>query len=360
MTTPALEKLRQKLQAENLDALLVTQAENRRYLSGFSGSSGALLVTPKRQAVLTDSRYYQQVRQESPAWELVEAGNNWPGYLGEHLAEFDLRGATIGFEADVVSVADFNRWRKALAEVTLRETSGLIMSLRIVKDEKELTAIRQAVALADRAMAYIYQWIQPGMTEKEVAWELEVFMRNRGASGLSFETIVAFGPNSALPHATPTDRACQLGDVVLIDMGCVVNAYCSDITRTFSLGEPSDPDFMKIWRLVFNANAVAAAAITAGTSSSAADAYARDIIKAAGYGEQFGHSLGHGVGLAVHEAPKVSYTSEDALPAASVITIEPGVYLPGNFGVRLEDMALVTENGLEILTGVPKIDILFR
>ena len=359
MTTP-LQNLRQKLQTEKLDALLVTQAENRRYLSGFSGSSGALLIAADRQIILTDSRYYQQVRQETLAWELAEAGYNWPAYLGEHLEEFGLRGAAIGFEADAVSVADFNKWRAALAEATLRETIGLVMSLRVVKGEKELTAIRQAVALADRAMAYIYQRIQPGMTEKEIAWELEVFMRNRGASALSFETIVAFGPNSALPHATPTDRACQLGDVVLIDMGCVVNGYCSDITRTFSLGEPSDPDFMKIWRLVFNANAVAAAAITAGTSSNTADAYARDIIKAAGYGDQFGHSLGHGVGLAVHEAPKVSYTSEDPLPAGAVITIEPGVYLPGDFGVRLEDMALVTEEGLEILTSVPKIDILYR
>jgi len=358
--TTSLQGLRQKLQTESLNALLITQAENRRYLSGFSGSSGALLITPKRQIILTDSRYYQQVRQEAPDWELAEAGYNWPGYLGEHLVEFGLRGATIGFEADAVSVANFNKWRAALAEATLRETSGLVMDFRVVKDEQELTAIRQAVALADRAMAYIYQRIQPGMTEKEVAWELEVFMRNRGASALSFETIVAFGPNSALPHATPTDRACQLGDVVLIDMGCVVDNYCSDITRTFSLGEPSAPDFMKIWRLVFNANAVAAAAITAGTISSVADAYARDIIKSAGCGDQFGHSLGHGVGLAVHEAPKVSYTSEDPLPAGAVITIEPGVYRPGDFGVRLEDMALITENGLEILTGVPKIDVLYH
>ncbi|HEY86404.1 MAG TPA: aminopeptidase P family protein [Chloroflexi bacterium] len=360
MITPSLEKLRQKIQAENLDAFLVTQMENRRYLSGFSGSSGALLITADRQIILTDSRYYQQVGQEAPEWELAEAGYDWPGYLAENLAGFGLHQAKIGFEAEAVSVAAFNKWREVLTDVTLRETSGLVMALRVSKTADELTAIRKAVALADRAMAHIYQWIQPGMTEKQVAWELEVFMRAQGASALSFETIVAFGPNTALPHATPTDRACQLGDVALIDMGCVVDGYCSDITRTFSLGEPADSRFMEIWRLVFNANAVAAAAISAGTTSLAADAYARDIIKAAGYGDYFGHGLGHGVGLAVHEAPKVSYTSEDAIPVGAVITIEPGVYLPGDFGARLEDMALVTENGLEILTGVPKIDILFR
>jgi len=350
-----LQKLRHKIESAGLNALLVTQAENRRYLSGFTGSAGILLITPSRQLLLTDSRYYEQVRREAPDWELVKVGYQPFQRLASLLPELELDGAKIGFEADDVTVAQFQRMQKALDGVTLVETSGMVAELRAVKSADELAAIRRAVALADETMAHLYEWIQPGMTEKEVAWELEVYMRTHGASALSFEAIVAAGPNSALPHATPSDAVIRAGDVVLVDMGCVVDGYCSDLTRTFSLGQPRAPQFESVWELVEQARAAAAKGIQAGISSKAADALARDVIAAAGHGDHFGHSLGHGVGLAIHEAPRVSYAAEDPLPEGAVITIEPGVYLPGQFGVRLEDMAVVTPNGAEILTRVPKV-----
>ncbi|RME51547.1 MAG: aminopeptidase P family protein [Caldilineae bacterium] len=350
-----LQKLREKIEAAGLDALLVTQAENRRYLSGFTGSAGVLLITPTRQLLLTDSRYYEQVRREAPDWELVEAGYQTFRRLAELLPELELGGAKIGFEADDVTVARFRAMQEALDGVNLVETDGLVAGLRAVKSADELDAIRKAVALADETMAHLYEWIQPGMTEKEVAWELEVYMRTRGASALSFEAIVAAGPNSALPHATPSDAVIQPGDVVLVDMGCVVGGYCSDLTRTFSLGEPRAPQFEAVWGLVEQACAAAEAGIRAGMSGKAADALARDVIAAAGHGDHFGHSLGHGVGLAIHEMPRLSYAAEDPLPEGAVVTIEPGVYLPGEFGVRLEDMAVVTAGGMEVLTRVPKV-----
>lgn len=348
------------MEAAGLDAFLVTQKDNRRYLSAFTGSNGILLVTKDRQIILTDFRYYEQVEREAPGWELIKAGRDPSEDLVQLIPELQLTNAKIGFEADHVTVLQFYAWIKALPEVELVETNGFVLALRKIKTEPELAAIQKAVALVDEAIGHIYDWIQPGMTEKEIAWELEVFMRSHGAAALSFETIVAAGPNSALPHATPSDYEVKLGDVVLIDTGCVIDGYCSDITRTFSLGEPNHPEFLTIWQLVNRANAAAARGIKAGISSKDADSLARDLIKEAGYGDDFGHSLGHGVGLAIHEAPKVSYLREDALEAGSVITIEPGVYLSGAFGVRIEDMAVITQNGLEILTTAPKIDILPR
>ncbi len=356
-----LTKFREKMSAAGYDAFIVTQPENRRYLSGFTGSDGALFITAAEKYLLTDSRYYEQVGRESPEWTLIKASYRTDEHLVKLLESLHLTGATIGFEADYFTVAQFKAWQKTLPNtVTLKATSGFVGELRAIKTPAELAAIKRAQAVADDAMAHIYDWIQPGVTERDVAWELEVTMRTHGATALSFDTIVAAGANSALPHATPGDTVIEPGDVVLIDMGCVVDGYCSDMTRTFSLGEPKNSQYVAVWNIVEQARATAAAGISAGLSSRQADALARDVILAAGYGDQFGHSLGHGVGLAVHELPPVSYARESELQTNMVITIEPGIYLPGAFGVRLEDMAVVADGGVEIITCTPKIATLPR
>lgn len=354
-----LSKLRQQMENEKLDGLLITQKDNRRYLSGFTGSAGVLLITAKQQYLLTDSRYYEQVARQSPDWTLVKPGYQLAKGVADLLKELNLESETIGFEADDVTVSQMQSWKEELpASLNLKSTTGLVMRLRMVKSKSELEAIKAAMAVADEAMQYIYKNIKIGMTELDVAWALEVYMRTHGASALSFDTIVAVGPNSALPHATPGNTVIGKGDVVLIDMGCVVDGYCSDMTRTFSMGAPKDPQYLSVWNLVNDAVEAAKAGIKAGVSSRTADAFARDVIAAEGFGDKFGHSLGHGVGIAVHELPFVSYAREMLLPKDSVITIEPGIYLPGAFGVRLEDMAIVTPAGVEILTLTPKISVL--
>lgn len=359
-----LNKFRERMETESLSAFLVTEPYNRRYLSGFTGSNGILLITQNKLFILTDSRYYQQVKKQAPTWDLVEAGYDLAQGLTEVINKLSLSNVDVGFEADNLTVADFNEWQKKIQEaklsINLVETTDFVAPLRSVKTTAELNTIRKAVQLADQAMYYAYESVQPGMTEKEVAWNLEVFMRTHGASGVSFEIIVAAGPNSALPHATPSNYKIQAGDIVLIDMGCIADGYCSDLTRTFSLGETNEADFERVWQIVAEAKANAINLIKPGITSIEADAAARDVIKAAGYGDNFGHGLGHGVGLAVHEAPKVSYTCDSLLVKGAVITIEPGIYLPGNFGVRLEDMGVITNQGLEILTEVPQIMTLSR
>jgi Xaa-Pro aminopeptidase len=232
--------------------------------------------------------------------------------------------------------------------------------MRMSKDEEELRAIRRAVALADEALAHIYDWMQPGMAERQVAWELEVAMRRRGATGAAFDILVGSGPNGALPHLKPTERAIQAGEPVVMDLGCLVDGYRSDVTRTVCLGEPADDKYLDIWNLVLRAQERAEAGIRAGITGVEGDKLARDVITHAGYGDYFGHGLGHGVGLAVHEDPRLSFAYPDPLPAGAVVTVEPGVYLPDWGGVRLEDMVVARDNGVELLTGAAKVPVLTR
>ncbi len=353
-----LTRFRAKMEQAGLDAFVISQQDNRRYLAGFTGSAGFLLITLQQQYLITDSRYYEQVRRQAPAWKLVKAGYKTIEALANLLTDLHLNEAAIGFEAEYAPYQQYLQLKEAMPAVRWQDTAHFALELRAVKTPAELAAVNSAMALADEAMTHIYTWIRPGLTEKDVAWELELYMRTHGATAVSFEPIVAAGPNSALPHATPTGRTIKRGDVVLIDMGCVVDGYCSDTTRTFSLGQPHNNRYPAVWQVVAQALQAAAGGIKAGISGKAADALARDVIEAAGYGDYFGHSLGHGVGLAVHEGPRVSYAAADPLPAGSVITIEPGIYLPGEFGVRLEDMAVVTPAGATVITRSPKFDVL--
>jgi Xaa-Pro aminopeptidase len=345
----------------NLDGMLVTQAENRRYLSGFAGSAGVLIITPERQAIATDFRYYEQTGAQCPEWELIQVGRDFESRMLDVLRDFGLGGRSVGFEASHVSVNQLLGWEQAVkGHLRLANTTQLVESMRVSKDEQELQALRRAVALADEALAHIYDWIQPGMNERQVAWELESTMRTRGAAGTSFEAIVASGPNGALPHHRAGERVIRVGEPVVMDLGCVVDGYCSDVTRTVCLGEPRDDRYREIWNLVLRAQEAAEAGIEAGITGVGADKLARHVIVEADYGDYFGHSLGHGVGLAVHEDPKLSSQYPDLIPAGAVVTVEPGIYLPGWGGVRIEDMVVVDHGGVEVLTGAAKVPVLDR
>ncbi len=352
-----LDRFRRQMAEMELDGFLVTQPENRRYLSGFTGSAGVLVITPERHALATDSRYYEQVRQECPEWELVEAGYSFTDRMLEILRDLGLGGCRVGFEAAQVSVSSLLAWERALqGRVVLVHTEGFVEHLRMQKDAEELRRIRAAASLADAAYEHLLTRLRPGMTEREAAWELESYMRTHGASGVSFEVIVAAGPNAAKPHAVPTDRPIQAGESIVLDWGCVVDGYCSDITRSFCL-DRADERYTAIWQVVRQAQEAAIQGARAGIPGSDVDRLARDVIAQAGYGDRFGHSLGHGVGLAIHEGPRYSFTYAQEVPAGAVMTIEPGIYIPGWGGVRLEDMVVVTDGGVELLTASPKVPV---
>lgn len=354
-----LEKFRELMIEEQLAGFLVTQPENRRYLSGFTGSNGILIITPDRQVIATDFRYYSQVREQCPTWELAEVGHSFADNMLELLRGLGLGARQVGLEAAHVSVTALHSWERALqGQLVLVHAEGLVETLRMQKDEEEIAHIRQAIAVADEALAHIINWIHPGLTEAQVAWELESYMRTHGASAMSFEPIVASGPNSAMPHAQPTDRVLQAGEPITMDFGCVVEGYCSDLTRTVCLGEPADDKYLEVWQTVLQAQQAAEQNIRAGMTGAAVDKLAREIIQQAGYGDYFGHGLGHSVGLAIHENPRFSFTYQQEIPPGTIITVEPGIYLPGWGGVRLEDMVLVHDNGVEILTKAPKEAVL--
>jgi len=353
-----LSALRQKMAGQKLDAMLVTQAENRRYLSGFTGSAGYLCITATQAHLATDSRYWEQVGQQAADFTLarIEAGKS--NQLFADLVR--AAGATrVGYEAGDLTVATYRELQKALrpdrarALARLVPTKGLVEGLRAIKDAAELARIERAVALGDAAFAYGVQRMKPGLTEKQAAWEIERYLREHGAEGVAFELIVASGPNGALPHARPSDRVIQAGEPIVIDMGCRVDGYNSDLTRTIVLGEPGEK-FRAVYAIVLQAQLAAEAALRAGPKGKEIDAVARQIIVDAGYGEYFGHGLGHGVGLAVHEEPGLGKLGEKPLQPNMVCTIEPGIYLPGEFGVRIEDMAVVTADGCRVLTKAKK------
>ena len=346
-----LERLRAAMAAEDLPALAVSTPDNRRYLSGFTGSAGVLVITADRAVLVTDFRYYEQVKLQAPAFELYEAPNTLHAALASLVGDLGL--TRIGFESTDLTVATMNRWCTALPTVTWVSTSGIVEKLRQIKDAAELAAMEKAVKLADEAMARMMAGIHPGMTEREVAWELELDMRTHGAERLSFGTIVGFGGNGAMSHAVPSDRALEWGDSVVIDMGCVWDGYCSDLTRSFSVGE-ADQRYESIWNTVLEAQLAVEAELKAGMTGVEVDAIARRIIYGAGHEGKFEHGLGHSVGLAIHEDPRASRLWPEVLPAGCILTVEPGIYYPGWGGVRIEDMVVVQEGGCRVLTGVEK------
>ena len=346
-----LTKLRAVLPEQEIDAILVGQPQNRRYLSGFTGSAGWLVITEEQTLIATDSRYYEQVGREAPGFELVKITGRVSDLLSQVLADLDIK--RLGFESQHLTVEQLETFGKATDGVEWLPLKDTVEKIRAIKDQDEIDALCRSAALNDDAFAHLLDVIEPGMTEREAAWEMEAYMRSHGASKVAFDLIVAAGPNGALPHAQPGDQAIQPGAPVVVDIGCVLDGYCSDMTRTFCLGEPS-ARYLEVWNVVLQAQEAAEAVLRAGTTGVEADAAARDLIVEAGYGDYFGHGLGHGVGLAVHEGPRASRLSEDTFEAGMSLTVEPGIYLPGEFGVRLEDLVIIGDDGIEILSNTPK------
>lgn len=347
-----LGAVRERLAAESLDALVVSSPYNRAHLSGFTGSSGWLVISAARAALVTDARYVEQAAAQAPEFEVLRHET------GEHFAVVAAecgRAAArrVGFEAHVATFAEYEQLKAALHPAELIAARPIVEDLRMIKDAAEVEAIRRAVRLADEGFAHILPFIRPGVREADVALELEFFLRRAGADGLAFETIVASGPRSALPHGVASERVIGPAEMVTLDFGCRVGGYCSDITRTVAVGEPP-AELRAVYDVVLAAQQAALAAVAPGKPGREVDRVARDVIAAAGHAERFGHGTGHGVGRFIHENPRLSPKGDVELRPGMVVTIEPGIYLPGVGGVRIEDMALVTAGGYERLTQAPK------
>ena len=356
-----LASVRERLLQEACAGLLISkpedvQSENLRYLTGFTGSTGYALLTADHARLLVDGRYVERAGQEAPDFEIVAVDQHIHDALAAQLKE--LRPDTLAFEAEHMTVKQHADLQEAIQRqqisVPLHPVAGWIEAMRVAKDAAEIARLRRVVLLGDRVLEAVAATIRPGMTEREVAWKLEVGMREAGAEALAFEVIVAAGPNGAMPHHRPSDRPIRAGEPIVIDMGARMDGYCSDLTRTVVPGQP-DGRFWAIYQTVLRAQQACEAGLQAGMTGVQGDALARDVIAAAGYDDYFGHGTGHGVGLAVHEAPRLSkLASDDPLPEGSIVTVEPGIYLPGWGGVRIEDMVVVGDTGVEVLTTAHK------
>ena len=340
-----LERLRQRFTGEGIDALFISRSENRRYLSGFDGSAGYLLITHKDVVLATDFRYLEQAKGQAPQCQIFRTYGDIEDWFPELISGLDLKH--LGFEAGHISFSLYRKLSSMLNKtklpLQLMPVEGLVEGLRAVKEAEEIEFITQASAISDAAFEYAATVIRPGMREQELAWEIEKFMRERGSQAIPFDIIVASGPNAALPHAKPSSRQIALGEPVVIDIGARVAGYASDLSRTVCLGA-QDETFGKVYDIVLGAQLAALAMIGEGMTGAEADGVARTVIEEAGYKEAFGHSLGHGIGLEPHEAPRLGPNSAEKLANGMVFTIEPGIYLAGWGGVRIED-TVVMENG---------------
>ena len=341
------DRLAELVAERELDLLLVTELVNVRYLTGFGGTNGAVLCGPDARVFFTDFRYTERAEAEVEGWDVVTVVDDWLGGIAERFS------GAVGFEDDHTSVRLLKRIEEKAPEgVSMVAAGGAVEQLRRVKDEAELAAIAAAAELADEVWRWSVERGLAGRTEREVAAAAEARIRELGAEP-SFPAIVAAGPDGALPHAEPGEREIGAGELVVFDMGAKLDGYCSDGTRTFATGEPG-ARAREVYETVLAAQAAALDAVTAGVAGEAVDRAAREVIDAAGHGERFGHGLGHGVGLEVHEGPRLSQRSEDTLAAGEVVTVEPGIYLPGELGVRIEDLVVVTDEGHRNLSGLPK------
>lgn len=341
-----LEKLRKALVEENVDGLLITNDYNRRYMTGFTGSTGVAIVTKDDAVFITDFRYTEQAKNQVQNFRIVQHDSVIYKEVAAQVEKMGIK--TLGFEKDTMTYGMFETY-KSLINAELIPLSGLIEKIRLIKTEQEINIIKVACEIADNAFSHILEFIKPGVTELEVSNELEFFMRKQGATASSFDTIVASGVRSALPHGVATEKVIEKGDFVTLDFGAIYNGYVSDITRTISVGQPSEK-LKEMYQTVLESQLLALEKVGPGMTGIQADAVARDYLTSKGYGEAFGHSTGHGIGLEVHEGPGLSSRSETVLEPNMIVTIEPGIYLPGIGGVRIEDDILITETGNEKLT----------
>lgn len=336
-----IKNVQKKLKDNKIDALLVTNMYNIRYLANFTGTTGLIVVTEENAYFVTDFRYTEQAAEEAKGFEIVKN----EGLIYEEVANLVKKDniERLGFEQENITYATYQKINEIIPS-ELEPTSGIVEKLREVKSEEEIEIIQKAVDIAEKAYDYILGFVKPGMTEIEVANELDFYMRNLGATGVSFDTIVASGVRSAMPHGVASDKVIEEGDMVTIDFGCYYEGYASDMTRTFAVGDPGE-ELKEIYNIVQEANRRVTEVAKAGMTGAELDATARDYIAEKGYGDQFGHTTGHGLGLEVHEGPAVSFRNEEPLVENNIVTNEPGIYIQGVGGVRIEDDLVIKEDG---------------
>ncbi len=368
MTQERVQRLRERMAEKEFDAFWVTspvedlnhnQSPNRRWLSGFTGSVGNVLITRDRAQLAVDFRYWDQAAKESPHLDLFKIVGPMKEWLPDLLR--GLGGKKLGIQGGDITHGAWRSLEKAILELpesdrpNLAVAPPLVEALRLKKSPDEIDALQKAITLGDETFEAVTAIIRPGMTEKQVAWEIEKYAREHGAEAISFATIVACGPWSSAPHATPRDEPLEEGKPIVIDMGVSVDGYVSDLTRTIILGEPT-AKFREIYDIVFTAQQMAIETIESGMTGHQGHMIAHNVIAEAGYGETFGHGLGHGTGLQVHEAPRVARTSDDILEDGMVFSIEPGIYLPDWGGVRIEDLVVLENGRVRVLSHAPKFD----
>lgn len=344
-----LRKVLDIIEHKHLDAIIVLSDYNRRYLSDFTGTSGELIITPKKQYLITDFRYIDQATEQAQDFEIINRKSSLISEIKSILERENL--SNIGFEGHLISYDTYVELNKGL--ITLISISNEIDKIREIKNKEEIQLIQKAAKIVDQTYEYILTQVSIGMTEREIKAKLESKMLELGADGPSFDTIVASGYRGALPHGVASDKRIEKGDMITLDFGAYYRGYCSDITRTFAIGEP-DPKLKEIFNIVLTSQKKAIEQIKPGMTAKEADAISREYISSHNYGEQFGHSLGHGIGLDIHEGPLLSQNSSDELKINNCVTIEPGIYIEGLGGVRIEDDILITENGCHVFTKCSK------
>jgi len=341
-----IEKLRSNFSQHGIDGILITSPFNRRYISNFTGSAGVVLISADKAQFITDFRYIEQATKQCEGFEIIKFSGSIPEEAARLAKKLGIQ--KLGFEEDHLTYSSFKVYEKEI-EAKLVPTSGIIEKLRLIKTDAEINILKVAADIADAAFKHILDFIRPGKTELEVSNELEFFMRRAGATSSSFDTIVASGHRSALPHGVASNKVIETGDFVTLDYGAYYNGYVSDITRTVAVGEPN-AKLKEIYDIVHEAQLKGMEGIKPGISGKEADALTRDYISEKGYGEYFGHSTGHGIGLEVHEGPGLSMKSDIILEPGMVVTCEPGIYIPGLGGVRIEDDTLITKDHNVALT----------
>jgi Xaa-Pro aminopeptidase len=346
-----LVKFRKKLAEKGFDAALITKRENYMYMSGFTGTSAFLIITQKDAVLITDFRYKEQAVRQAPFYEVVKYQGSLTAALADQIKNRNIKN--LGFEESVLTYERYMIFKENLGVGEFVPLKGIIEELRMKKDKSEIDTIKKAVKIADSAFEHILGYIKPGVSEMEIAAEIEHFMKKQGASAASFETIVASGRRSSMPHGVASDKRIELGDAITMDYGAMYNGYCSDITRTVFLGKP-DEELKKIYNIVLNAQLSSIEDAHKGKLGRRIDMTARNVISKSGYGENFGHGLGHGVGLEIHEEPRFSPAGNVVMENGMVVTVEPGIYIAGLGGVRIEDI-IVINNSIPInLTGASK------
>ena len=346
-----IRELRSILSQKGMDAALITKRENYIYMSNFTGTFANLLITHDKAILVTDFRYTEQAKEQAQLYDVVQYQGNLNVTLNDLLTSNNVK--VLGFEDDYLTFKAYDDLSKKLNVDKLVPLEGAIELLRLIKDSAEIELIKEAVRVADEAFSHVLKFIKPGVTESEIAAEIEYYLKKNGARGPSFDTIVASGWRASLPHGVASDKVVELGDAVTMDFGAIYNEYCSDMTRTVFVGQPKE-ELKKIYNIVLEAQKAGISGAVSGLTGREIDKIARDIISDAGYGENFGHSLGHGVGIEIHEDPRLSQQGTVKMRNGMVVTIEPGIYVSGLGGVRIEDMIVINDGKPMVLTSSKK------